>query len=453
MIKGDGTLILDKIKRNINRLSADTFFSRVRRGQSLVEIAISMPILIFLLIGVFEVGSALRSYLVLVNVNREITRFAVRPGYLDFSTEETTGGSFQRVREWADASNTGQLDLDFDDTTGSTTLIISHVVVDTGLPCEDINDGDCNSCEDFLDPSFDDPFPMDNIIVHPGLEGMEYQAQSFGPDATSTGERPTRIKYDVLVEELTRKNNHFNCEVLKRGGVPSANNVIVTELYHDQPQLFGFPLISNPFTDPVPLYTHTVMRLLGGTRGISTETVGDLCMAYPFTIHEDELIGAGIGATQLDILGGPNTGSASQGNRGFLAWDPQDNSKEALEYEVQFPQMSINGYRNPGGESGDITLNKYDWVASLQGNNGGINSPPDQFYVDQLAGKEIIIPVYDKLESLSNSNPPPQTLDAYHIVDFIKVEIIEGSVDLTGYDPEIKAVYKGPAPEACTGGS
>ncbi|MCB0180162.1 MAG: pilus assembly protein, partial [Anaerolineae bacterium] len=94
-----------------------------------------MPILIFLLVGVFEVGSALRSYLVLVNVNREITRFAVRPGYLDFSTQGTIQDSYNRVLEWANTSNTSQLDLDFNDD-GNTTLIISHVVADTGLPCE-----------------------------------------------------------------------------------------------------------------------------------------------------------------------------------------------------------------------------------------------------------------------------------------------------------------------------
>ncbi|MCB0173676.1 MAG: pilus assembly protein [Anaerolineae bacterium] len=438
MIKGDGTLILDKIKRNINRLSADTFFSRVRRGQSLVEIAISMPILIFLLIGVFEVGSALRSYLVLVNVNREITRFAVRPGYLDFSTEETIDESYHLVRDWAGTSNTGQLDLDFDDTTGSSTLIISHVVVDTGIPCVDKKGepSDTCECDKFVsDPSYP-AFEKDDIIIHPGVTGKEYQAQSFGPDATSTGDRPTRIQYDVLVEELTRKNNQFNCEVLKRGGVPSANNVIVTELYHDQPQLFGFPLISNPFTDPVPLYTHTVMRLLGGTRGLNEETMGPSCWAYPFTIHKDKIpeekdLKPGV---QFDILGGPDTGKDSKGDRGFLAWDPQDNDKTSLQFELQFPQMSSNAYRNPG-EAGDTTLNVGDWVASLSGNTAGVEP-----YINELVGQRIIIPVHSELKkSMSNLNPSPAKVDAYKIVRFIEVEIIDGGIDLTSYDPKVMA--------------
>ena len=74
------------------------------KGQSLVEVSVVAPLLIFMLIGVFEVGSALRGYLVLANANREITRFSVRPGYLDFSTVETTLASFESVRERADTA-------------------------------------------------------------------------------------------------------------------------------------------------------------------------------------------------------------------------------------------------------------------------------------------------------------------------------------------------------------
>ena len=97
-----------------------------------MEMAITAPILLIFLLGIFEVGAGIRSYLTLVNVNREITRFAVRPGYLDFSTQDTAQASFVTVRDWADESVSDQLTLDFDDTAGSTTLIVSHMVVDTG---------------------------------------------------------------------------------------------------------------------------------------------------------------------------------------------------------------------------------------------------------------------------------------------------------------------------------
>jgi Flp pilus assembly protein TadG len=49
------------------------------KGQSLVEVAIIMPLLLLMLLGVFEVGLALRNYLKLVDANREVVRWAVRP--------------------------------------------------------------------------------------------------------------------------------------------------------------------------------------------------------------------------------------------------------------------------------------------------------------------------------------------------------------------------------------
>lgn len=423
-----------------------SFLSRSKNGQSLVEIAISMPILIFLLIGVFEVGSALRSYLVLVNVNREITRFAVRPGYLDFSTEETIGASYQRVRDWADTSNTSQLNLDFNETTGSTTLIVSHIVVDTGTPCID-GDDNCNQCDDFLDP--DHPaFTRDDIIIHPGREGMAYQTETFGPAATSTGDRPTRIQYDLLAEELTRQNNQFNCEIIKRGGVTSANNVIVTELYHDQPQLFGFPLISNPFTDPVPLYTHTIMRLIGAARSTGSadgdltrniSSLGPMCMAYPLTAPQSIIDSLSVGST-VDILGG-----AGPSDWGWLSWNPGEDDENYLNDELAYRQMSMNDYTNPN-EAGDHGLNVGDYVKSF---NGTVNSNDTRDLMEALVGQEIIIPIWDDNDpngfiKLDNPNAPPPKVDAYLVSSFVKVRIdFAANIDIP--HKTITATYLGPA--------
>lgn len=456
--------MITKIRQRLTFQENKLLDMRCKEGQSLVEIAIFAPLLIFMLIGVFEVGYALRSYLTLVNVNREITRFAVRPGYLNFSilTDPKTEPplrvkDYDRVLEWANSSVGGQLDLDFDKTDGETSLLVSHLVVNTGLPCEDIlskpKQCDCNWFDpdhaDY-DPDNNKVFTKDDIIVHPGIDGQEFQAALYGPSSTVTGSRATRLDYEALAQQLKDQNNKFNCEVLKKGGVTSENNVVVTEMFHDQPQLFGFPFVSNPFTDPVPLYTHTTMRLIGAARSTggvegnitkNIDTIGPVCFAYPFTIHEDDLSGAVENVTQLDILGGKTSGT---NDRGFLAWDPQDDAEEDLEYELQYPQLSSNGYKNPV-KLADTALNIGDWVASLPGNNGGVNSPPDTYYIDNLAGQDIIIPVYDKLEAVNS-------MQSYHIVDFITVRIMNGTTKLTSNNPEVTALYRGPAPEACTGG-
>ena len=65
------------MKEKFSRKMSSVKLSK-QRGQSLVEMAIATPLLIIMLIGVFEVGWAIRGYLVLSNVNREAVRFAVK---------------------------------------------------------------------------------------------------------------------------------------------------------------------------------------------------------------------------------------------------------------------------------------------------------------------------------------------------------------------------------------
>ncbi len=51
-------------------------FRRGRRGQSLVEFAMVLPILLILIFGIIEFGMGLRSYISLTNATREGARFA-----------------------------------------------------------------------------------------------------------------------------------------------------------------------------------------------------------------------------------------------------------------------------------------------------------------------------------------------------------------------------------------
>lgn len=409
---------------------------QAQKGQSLVEMVIITPLLIFLLLGVFEVGFALRGHLALTNVNREITRFAVRPGYMDFSTKASAAASYTRVRDWAKSSIGEQLDLDFDSPAAATTLIASHLVIDTGAPCakqqgnkleEDPECSTISDCDVFLNPA-QLTFTYDDVIVHPGITGQEFQAQSFGPTQTVTGLRPSRLDYEDLAAELTLQNNKFNCEVIKKNGVPSANNVIATEVYHDQPQLFGFPFISNPFTDPVPLYTHTVMRLIGASRSSGTsanitdgiDTVGPVCFAFPTTTKRSIIQAATIGQT-IDILEGEGGD-----NKGWLNWNPGEDDENYLNLEWQYYQMSMNDYTDPS-EHNDHALNIGDYVSSL---GGTVDSIDTRTIIEGYAGTgfNLVIPVWDDLspdgfKTWSNPNSPPPQVDAYKVWNFILVRI------------------------------
>jgi hypothetical protein len=429
---------------------------RAQHGQSLVEMAITAPILIFLLLGVFEVGWALRGYLVLTNVNREITRYAIRPGYLDYSvrnntiTSATTVG-YARVLSYVYTTLSDQLPLDF--STGQTaTLIISHIVADTGLPFSTTNVAGFDCSWFVTQPNFyltgTDVYTADDVILHPGLPGYEYfYAYTFPMTSTYR----TKINYAAEAAKLARENNKFNCELMKKSGgtLPAANNVIITEMYYNQPQLFGFPIIANPYTNPVPMYAHTAMRMITASRsGENVDTVGPLCFALPVTIRDIRVTGAAPGQI-FDVLQGyPDTSGLAgalpgTNDRGFLAWDPQWNNTTDLRFELLSPRTSFNSYRNARVPD-DTRLNVGDWVASLPGNNGGVIDR-----VRDYVGKgPVVIPVWDRFDpSVQGQSAQPA---AWHISTFIRVELLDTApyqIDLVSNDPKIYARYIEPAME------
>ena len=107
------------------------------KGQSLVEMAFITPLLLLLFIGVIEVGWAIRGYIVLVNADREATRFAARGQYLDFRQTELENIGYDYVAAHTLDAISQQLDYDVASGDPNGTLIISHYLVDTGQPCED----------------------------------------------------------------------------------------------------------------------------------------------------------------------------------------------------------------------------------------------------------------------------------------------------------------------------
>ncbi|MEW5961099.1 MAG: Ig-like domain-containing protein [Chloroflexota bacterium] len=453
----------------IERLFESKPRTKRERGQSLVEMAIAAPILIFLLIGLFEVGWAIRSYVVLVNVNREITRFAVRPGYLDFADQTTVDASYGKVRNWVDTSLTGQLDMNFAETDGNATLIVSHLVADTGMPCDPngkgdpIQDCECNKFDPgdaAYDPNYG--FAIDDLIIHPDKPGMEYQAQRFGPASTSTGPRDTRLDYTQIVQELAAQNNVFNCQILKKGGIPSSNNAIITELFMDQPQLFGFPLISNPFTDPVPLYTHTSMRLVCGSRSTGSgdgnlacgvDTIGSVCDAFPFIVHEDTIdYGHDTKIDQkVDIFNGYSDFGPGD-EFGWLAWNPDNSTGSSsagyLQNELRYSTIALNDFTD-ARDFTDHTLSVDDYVASIGGVESTVESSAN--LLTALRNRKIRIPVWDTFSPGDQNSPDPnEQRDAYHIVGFAWVRI-ETSSDFEKMesDKTIYARYLGDAADDC----
>ena len=194
----------------------------MQKGQSLVELAIVTPILIFMLIGVFELGYALRAYLVLVNANREAARFAVRQNYLDFNSEHV---GYEKV--WTHTLNSIADQIDFNENTGA--MIISHIAIDA--PCT-----------------------MPYTITTP----LDVPTYTWKYPPTSTHQ--TRIDYVKVTQEMLIYQVSHSCDLMSKGLIPYPNDVVIVEMFMDQKQLFGFPVISNTILDPVPMYAHSTFR-------------------------------------------------------------------------------------------------------------------------------------------------------------------------------------------------
>jgi hypothetical protein len=304
------------------------------------------------------------------------------------------------------------------------------------------------------DPSYG--FTLDDVIIFPDRPGMSYQRGFYGPPQTLTGNKVTQLNImdmlyndndgDGVVDDdngMIPLNNLFNCELIKKGGIPSANNMIVTEMYFDQPQLFGFPVISNPYTDPVPVYTHTSMRLIGAARSTGSQTgdltagidtLGPICNAYPFMVHKDTIDydnPADKVGQVVDIFDGKGTG----GHEGWAAWNPGMTTQATLEDQLRYSASSLNNFINPTNLS-DTALSNGDRVASLPGQMTGVNDSSTHL-LDDLVGTPMIVPVWDGF-----------TGNNYHIVGFAWVQINSTSgIDLA--NSKVEALYLGDAAENC----
>jgi hypothetical protein len=144
-------------------------------------------------------------------------------------------------------------------------MYITHMDIDTGYPCAD---------QDCYDECAADPgsvYPNDDVIGLPPPVGAGYGGDPavvvsdtfralYGIGSPT---HTTRIT-DTLWQELRVQNEALNCQLLTKDPAvsPSVNSVIIVEIFYDQPQLLGVPLVSNRFTDPIPLYTQTMMRIV-----------------------------------------------------------------------------------------------------------------------------------------------------------------------------------------------
>lgn len=400
------------------------------RGQSLVEMAIISPLLLLLLIGVFEVGWAIRGYIVLSNANREATRLAAKGLYLDFSEIDPDSIGYASVLTHTMSSLSQQMPFDVTSGNPNGTLIISHYLVATGKPCANPPCATSEAaCQDPAQREAD--FTMDDVVLHPQVPGYAHFSVTYGISRTSL------LDPVQWTSDLKEENDAFNCMLnLKDPSSPwSVNSVIMVEAFYDQPQLLGAPIISNYFTDPVPLYSHTVMRITPGVRDAGSLSQGEGCVVYPIAVNYDTVAGVPPGQYIGDGWNG-----VGDGNFGWLRWNPHPSNNNAnyLADELETPEMSHNDFTDKN-QSDDHYLNAGDDVAGLTGVN---NSSEVRDLLEGLIGQTIRVPVYNPAQSQANGQNA-----YYHIDRFITVRIVEARLP----GKIIDMIFNDEDPNACQG--
>ncbi len=406
-------------------------FRESKPGQSLVEMALITPILLLMFLGVLEVGWALRGYLVLVNTNRETARYGVKNQVLDFSIKDPTTVGYNEVLshtmvslgyDLTDLQENPNLGLDFmNDPNG--TLIMSHFVINTGLPCAknatgsdpwppyvfDPDNCDC-SITDISDAQW---YTDDDLVLHPDTPGYSYYAQTYGITQTNGTTVATRLNYQEESDKLVLENNQLNCTVLKTGnaGETSDNNLFVVETFYDQEQLVQAPLIANALTNPVSFYAHTAMRIVSSRDVESNDAIGPVCAPLPITFPTDLLDDPDNPTPNqaIDSFEGDGTG-----NFGWVNWDPDNNSNPYIIEELYNPLLAANDFEDALDPS-DTSLNLYDYVSGSTGVN---NSAGVQAGLEALVGSTVLLPVYDP--DLTTGNGANK---AYYIAHFARVTI------------------------------
>jgi hypothetical protein len=200
---------------------------RTERGQGLLEMAVILPVLLILLLGVVEMGYAMRNYLVVVNANREGARFAGRGRFSDERVGERVVSAGGVIRMGAD-------DVPFLRTHGTepnTAIIVTHIPMDA-----------------------DGVVPEHTMWISGVLPSEGGGTQYVTTDDSRVAENLPEIiaRHEDSTQEISALREAGDYEAME-------NHIVIVETYFMHHPLWNTPLV--PLPDPWLMYSWTEMRV------------------------------------------------------------------------------------------------------------------------------------------------------------------------------------------------
>lgn len=221
-------------------------FKKPDHGQSLVEMAVITPLLVFMFIGLVEVGWAILGYMTLLNHSRELARFSTRQE-IAANWNVDSELAFDTVLTYYDVVNTRQF--------APTTIIIHHYEIFVGIICQEGGCyPDCASPETSDDRQEFWLYKRDLAGKISRVDDNDILQQLASASFTVNCERQVVSIENCLDDLPLEQCKSLANDLTWRAEFPETS--IMVEIFYDQPQLTGFYWFANP----IPLRAYTIMK-------------------------------------------------------------------------------------------------------------------------------------------------------------------------------------------------
>ncbi len=205
---------------------------RTERGQGLLELVVVLPVLLILLLGIVEIGYALRDYLIVANACREGTRFAARGRFSDDNVGERVVSAGGEVRLGDPPSYVPFLRTH--GTEPNTAIIVTHI-----------------------------PMDSDGVVSHTDITVWI----SGVVPSQAGGVRPIQAADSVIsttMPQIIQRHRAATEEISTRRAAamyePMENHIVVVEVFFMHHPLFNTRLL--PLPDPWLMHAQTEMRVI-----------------------------------------------------------------------------------------------------------------------------------------------------------------------------------------------
>jgi len=192
--------------------------SRGAKGQSMVELALTLPVLLIIFLGLIELAILLRAHLVVVNANREAARFAARGTFTD---EQIAERAIFSIRT---APDNALLPIEMTGPDANTQILVTR-------------------------------FSVPYLASEPATWQAAYITGTLGLNS--------QIDPQAMANQFKAQNDQFNDDLIasQPDAVRTMQDVVVVEIFYHHYEVLHAPLVEWVFPDPMVVYSRTVMRI------------------------------------------------------------------------------------------------------------------------------------------------------------------------------------------------